>query len=99
RRGVSDPHVVARDATTDGPVLVITVEGKNASPATTELASIVAQVPRTVRSLQTQESVKEIFQFRVQSLPSSNHASPVRKSQIRAVLVALVAGSFLSTLA
>jgi hypothetical protein len=99
RQGVSDSFDVARDLTTNGPLVLVTVNGTDARQVLSELASVVSTIPKVLTTLQDDASVATRYQFTSEPLTHPQQATTVRKTQVRAVLVAAVAGLFLTALA
>lgn len=91
-RGAQGNYVVEPDPAVSGPVLLITVEAKTSKEALTTLRVLVDEVPLTLVRLQSTLAAPTSAYISA-SLLTSDHASHVlRKSQLRAVLLALVVG-------
>lgn len=90
--GVHDPYTVARDLTTNGPVLLITIDGKNPDDVSRQLGLVVAQVPEVLQALQAAENVPADAQITSRTILQQDAPTTVRKSQMRAMLVAAALG-------
>jgi hypothetical protein len=91
--GATGEFTVAPDTTTSGPVLLVEVVGKTPDAALATLGLILDQTPRTLLQLQRSIDVPDRA-FITSTIINQDRASTVvRKSQIRAVLVAGVLGS------
>lgn len=90
--GVHDAYTVERDLTTNGPVLLITIDGRNAGDVSTQLGLIVDQVPKVLAELQSAENVPQTAQITSRTILQQQVPSTIRKSQYRAALVAMAAG-------
>jgi hypothetical protein len=95
KSGIPDTYTVSRDLTTNGPMVLIVADDKTPAGALGTLKAVVARLEPTMRRLQQALSppVPTRFQITTQPVLVDEKASPVRKSQIRALLVALVVGA------
>lgn len=84
--------VVARDASTSAPILLITVEAPTKAAAAAGVASLVDEVPPTLAAIQRSAGVEQSQLIRSQLVAASRHAVVSHKPQIRAALVVLFAG-------
>ena len=90
--GAKGTFSVGPDFGTDGPVLLVTAEAESPETAKTTLDLVVARVPLMLKQLQQNVGVPQ--SALIGSTIISRDPSPevVRKSQVRAVLVAAAAG-------
>lgn len=98
RQGVTATYTVARDLTTDGPVLVVTTDDKTSSGALSANADVVARLAPTMLALQSQQAVKTSSLISLQEINKATTTAVLRKSQIRALLVAVAVGILLTVL-
>jgi hypothetical protein len=96
--GVTDTFDVARDVTTNGPVIVVSVSGQDQRRVLSELGTVVGAIPTVLATLQNDASVPTRYQFTSEAITHPQKASAVHKTQLRAMLVAVVAGLFLTAL-
>jgi hypothetical protein len=98
QQGVTGKYTVARDLTTDGPVLVVTVDGDDSGGVLRELKLILADMPTILSQVQQSASVAKSDQIRLLTLNTADKPTSDRKSQLRAVIVAVVLGLVLTML-
>jgi uncharacterized protein involved in exopolysaccharide biosynthesis len=92
--GVTDSFNVTRDLTTNGPVVLAKVAGAHSAKVVGELRAVVRHIPFVLKVLQDENHVIMQAQFTAQVITHPVVPAAGRKSQIRAVLVAIVAGLF-----
>lgn len=94
KAGVSGSYTVARDMSTNGPMVLVTAKDKTAGGVLATLKAVVARLAPTMQQLQDSLSppVPQRYRLAVQSVLVAKEASPIRKSQLRAMLVALAVG-------
>jgi hypothetical protein len=98
-RGVTGKYSTVRDLTTSGPVLLVTATGNTPAIALDSLNKVVALVAPTARSVQQAISVPSSAQFQTYVITKDDRTSTVRKTEIRALVVAAAAGIFLTLIA
>jgi hypothetical protein len=91
-RGVTGVFTVEPDLSTSGPVLLIDVVDATPAAALASLALVLEQTPLTLRELQLSIDVPDRALIGSTVINQDRKATVVRKSQIRAVLVAGVVG-------
>ena len=96
--GLINPYTVATDQTTNSPLVIVTATGATEPAALTNLRLILATAPTVLTQLQDAQSVPTVARVKVQVISLPTRAKAVRKSQIRAVAVALVVGLVGTTL-
>ena len=95
--GGSDRFEVSADPTTNGPVILISVDEESGAAAENTLGLVLDRLPTTLQSIQQDAGVPQAF--RITSLEITENAPvEVRKSQLRAALVALAGGIALTLL-
>ena len=99
QRWPSATYVVEPDYTTNGPILVITVEDSNPEVALDATAYLLDQAPKTLDDLQAGLGVRPNSRITSTVITRDAVPEPVRKSQLRALVVALGAGVTLTALA
>jgi hypothetical protein len=94
KAGISGSYAVSRDMSTNGPMVLVTAKDKTAAGALATLNAVVARLGPTMQRLQDSLSppVPARYQLTVHPVLSAKSASPLRKSQIRALFVAAAAG-------
>lgn len=97
QQGVTNKYTVARDLTTDGPVLLVTVDGADSAGVLGELKMILADMPSTLALLQ-QSLTGKSDQIGLIPVNTADKPTSDRKSQLRAVIVAAVIGLMLTIL-
>lgn len=90
--GVASRYQVIFDRSAAGPILVASVEEDTPARAEAALATLTAQVPKTAAKIQADSSVSEGVQITIAVIGRKAAPTPVTKPQLRAVLVAVVAG-------
>jgi hypothetical protein len=96
--GAPGTYTLEPDAVAGGPLLVITAEADSPQGALATLAVVNRILPTTLRTVQTGVGISPASLIRARPLTLDDAAQPVRKPQIRALLVALVAGLALTLL-
>jgi hypothetical protein len=91
-KGVTSSYAVVRDTTTDGPLLTLSTSGTSAAAALKDLSTIIAAAGPQLSRLQAAESVPISNRVTIAAVAKDTAAATSRKSQIRATLVAVVAG-------
>lgn len=91
--GASGTYDVVPDGASPAPLVLITVESESPKSALSSLNLLVARVPATLRKLQRELSVTGDALITSTVVTRSASAVLVRKPQIRALLVAGVAGA------
>lgn len=84
---------VGPDLASPAPLAVMTVEASTPQAALALLAALLDESPRTLRGLQTDLDVPEAAHITSTVVTQSSEAMVVRKPQIRALLVTVVAGT------
>jgi hypothetical protein len=92
--GLTGTYTVARDLTTSGPVLLVVADNSTPELALRTLQGILSEAAPRLTQLQDNLSVPESTRLTSNVFTEDLAASPQRKSQIRAVLVAFAAGIF-----
>lgn len=90
--------VVARDASTSAPILLITVEAPTKAAATAGVATLVDEVAPTLATIQRSAGVDQSQLIRSQLVAASKRAVVSHKPQIRAGLMVLFAGTAMTLL-
>lgn len=85
-------YEVIRDLTTSGPILLVTVEGKTSRATLATLKAVTDMVPPTLKSLQSSLSIATPSQIISSVLTSDKYPESVKKSTIRALIVAAGVG-------
>lgn len=96
--GITGNYTVARDLTTSGPVLLVDADNSSPALALQTLRAILAQAAPRLTQLQDSLSVPLNTRLTTNIFTQDSTAAPQRKSQIRAILVALAAGIFATVL-
>ena len=91
-KGVTSSYTVARDTTTDGPLLTVNTTGTSPAAALKDLSTIIAAAEPQLNDLQGAESVPVRDRVTIRAIAKDTVASTSRKSQTRATLVAVVGG-------
>ena len=99
QRWPSATYLVEPDYTTNGPILVVTVEDSNPEVALDATAYLLDQAPKTLDALQAGLGVRPNSRITSTVITRDAVPEPVRKSQLRALVVALGAGVTLTALA
>lgn len=94
--GSTAKFTIGPDDLTSGPVLLLTADAKAQSQVLGSLQIALDQVPRTLAAIQQSVSVPTASMITSTVITQDNEAKVVRKSQIRAVVVAAVAGIILT---
>jgi hypothetical protein len=97
-QGVTSTYTVVRDLTTNGPVLLVTVTGETSAAAVSDLDSVVSTAGPVLSQLQAAADVAAEAQVTAQIITQDTSSAVVRKSQIRAMVVATAVGAFLTVL-
>ena len=99
RSGATGAFTVEQDPMTAGPVLLVEVQDATPEAALATLTVVLQQLPRTLQQLQVQVGVPEVAM--IKSAVISQDARPVivRRSQMRAIIVAAAVGAGGSLLA
>jgi capsular polysaccharide biosynthesis protein len=92
-------YTVSRDTNASGPLLIIDVTDATPDGAMALLDTVVKQVPQTLARLQTDVGVQESAAIHITEVARVAQAKPDRRSQSRALVVALVAGLALTVIA
>jgi hypothetical protein len=93
RRGLTGSYTVLRDANTDGPILTVMTKDKSAVATLADLRLVLGTAQPQLDRLQTQQSVLPKDRVTATVVARDSAASASRKSQIRALVVAVVAGA------
>jgi hypothetical protein len=96
--GASGEYTVLADQLTSGPVLLVTEDAKTAAGAVTTLDLILARLPVTLSELQTSVGTTPTWLITETVITQDVRATLDRKSQTRALIVALAAGLVLTLL-
>ena len=99
QRWPSATYLVEPDYTTNGPILVITVEDSNPKVALDATTYLLDQAPKTLDALQAGLGSDPTHGLPSTVITRDAVPEPVRKSQMRALVVALGAGVTLTALA
>lgn len=91
-------YTVAPDPATSGPILVVTAEDRSAAGASATLSAVMALVPQRLAALQRALGYTGQAQITSTVLAKDNEPDAIRKSQIRALIVAIGAGVVLTGL-
>lgn len=83
---------VSRDANSSGPLLVVDVTDATPEGAMALLDTVVKQAPQTLAQLQADIGVQDSAAIHITEVARVARATPDRRSQSRALVVALVAG-------
>ncbi len=86
RPGVT--YEVTPDFTSSAPVVVITVEADSATNAATALVAVMDRVPKILVDLQTELNLRDRARIKSMPIVADRQPNAVRKSQIRAGIVA-----------
>jgi hypothetical protein len=92
RQGLTGSYTVIRDANTDGPILTVTTKDKNAVATLADLSLVLATAQPQLDRLQSQQLVSRKDRVTATVVARDSAANASRKSQIRALVVAVVAG-------
>lgn len=92
--GVTGAYTIADDPNSSGPVLVISGTAATPTAAISVVRHVSALVPQTLQQLQAQLAVPRKAIVTTTVLSPADKATTVRKSQIRALIVAAAAGIF-----
>ena len=90
--GARGEFLVETDRTTNGPILLITAKDTLPSGVLDTMQLVVAQVPRTLDSLQQDVGVPQRVRMTSTVLAQDRVANPVLKTRIRAVVAAVGVG-------
>jgi hypothetical protein len=99
RRWPNATYLVEPDYTTNGPILVITVEDMNADVALDATAYLLDQAPKTLDALQAGLGVRPNSRITSTVITRDAVPKPVRKAQLRALVVAFGVGVTVTALA
>ena len=91
-KGATGAYTVALDATAAGPVVLVTVDAPTPTEALATLRIVLDQLPRTVAQVQTANGIAPASQIGSTVITRDDQANASRKSQLRALIVALFAG-------
>ncbi|HJQ02117.1 MAG TPA: hypothetical protein VJ851_10985 [Jatrophihabitans sp.] len=94
--GITGTYTVARDLTTSGPILLVAAEDSTPAGALNTLNGILGQAAPRLTELQDELSVPANTRLTSNVFTQDTVAGIQRKSQIRAILVALAAGVFIT---
>jgi hypothetical protein len=97
--GITSKYNVVRDLTTDGPVLIITTDDTTSVQTLVANAAVVKRLAPTMQALQKAQNVRPDAYVTVENLSIAKKATTVLKTELRAVLIAVVAGLVLTVLA
>lgn len=92
--GLTGTYTAVRDLTTNGSVMLVTVSASSESAAVGDLDLIVKAIPDALSKLQTDVGVQPEAMVSAQVITQDTKATVARKSQIRAMVVALAVGAF-----
>lgn len=92
KAGLVGSYTAVRDTTTDGPLVTVTTTAKTPQAALTDLRLVLNLAGPQLNSLQANQDVTSKNRVSTIVVARDTHASASRKSQIRALLVALVVG-------
>lgn len=92
RAGLAGSYTVARDMTTDGPLVTVTTKAKTPAAAVTDLRLVLNLAGPQLNTLQANQGVVPKNRISTIVVARDTQASKSRKSQIRALVVALVVG-------
>lgn len=90
--GVSGEYTVARDLASSAPLVLVNVKSPSRDASLSSLRLILARAPVTLQHLQRELDIENRAFITMTVITQSGTAEPLRTPQIRAVLVALVAG-------
>jgi hypothetical protein len=93
-----DKYTVARDLTTDGPVIIVTTVEKTSTAAVVANRNVVVRLEPTLSNLQQSLSVPRSAQATTSTIDAASKTTRIRKTQERAVIAALAAGTLLTLL-
>lgn len=96
--GITGSYTVARDLTTSGPVLLVAATNSTPDTALKTLQAILSQAEPRLDQLQDRLSVPANTRLSSEVFTQDSTAATQSKSQIRAILVALAAGLFLTVM-
>lgn len=97
--GLDGSYTVARDTTTDGPIVTVTTKAKTPAAALKDLQLVINLAGPQLNSLQANEGVTSKNRVTTVAVARDTQAGASRKSQIRALVVALVGGLVITALA
>jgi hypothetical protein len=97
KSGLTGTYTVLRDVNSDGPILVVSVTGKTAAGTQNNLRLVLATARPTLTAIQDSQSIPARAQATAQIIAQDTKASVVRKTQIRAIVVAVVLGFAIMT--
>jgi hypothetical protein len=92
KAGLVGSYTVVRDTTTDGPILTITTKATTPQAALADLRLVLNRAGPQLTALQANESVADNARVTTTVVARDTQASASRKSQIRALVVAVVVG-------
>jgi uncharacterized protein involved in exopolysaccharide biosynthesis len=90
--GSSGAYQVDPDPSTSGPVLLILATGSTPAGALSTMRQVIAEVPVTLKSLQTSSGVAQQYLITSTVVTRPQAATAVRKTELRALLVAVAGG-------
>jgi uncharacterized protein involved in exopolysaccharide biosynthesis len=91
-QGARAEYVVDTDKATNGPIILITAQDQSPALVLTTLRLVVAQVPKTLDSLQQAVNVPTRARMSLTVLTQDRRADAVLKSRIRALVAAVGLG-------
>ncbi|HEY7049800.1 MAG TPA: hypothetical protein VH373_21465 [Jatrophihabitantaceae bacterium] len=92
KAGLEGSYTVTRDTTTDGPLVTVTTKAKTPEAALTNLRLVLNLAGPQLNTLQANQGVVPKNRVSTIVVARDTQANKSRKSQIRALVVALVAG-------
>jgi capsular polysaccharide biosynthesis protein len=92
KAGLDGSYTVARDTTTDGPIVTVTTKAKTPAAALTDMRLVLNLAGPQLNNLQANQGVVDKNRVTTTVVARDTQAGTSRKSQIRALVVALVAG-------
>ena len=96
--GLTSTYTVVPDANTNGPLLIVTTMGATPAATLKDLNAVLALAPVRVNQLQTARSIASSTLISVETVANVTKATPNRKTQLRAVIVAGAVGIVVSAL-
>lgn len=91
-QGVTDPFTVQRDLTTSAPIIRVAVTGSGDAPAVRQMQIVLDTIPGELVTIQQNANVPTAAMFRSKVITQAEHATPIRKSQLRAMIAAGAVG-------
>jgi hypothetical protein len=99
KNGLTGSYTVTEDLVTNSPILIVTATGTTAIDALNNLHLVLATAPTELTQLQNAQNVADASRVSSQIVANPTKASLLRKTQIRALVVAGVIGLVLAALA